>query len=127
MVFQGEVALSVLGTDGNAVGAANLRTSEAVEANTNSGQIRGIPPNPAAFIQTFSGPAPVLNLPPSYRTEVLNSQPWGYWRFEQLNAGVVPNEVPGRPALRSQGPLALSLPAATTGSCSARTIPHRCS
>lgn len=109
MVFQGEVALSVLGSDGVAVGAANLRTSEAVEANTNSGQIRGVPPNPAAFIMAPPGPAPVLDLPSSYQAEVLASRPWGYWRFERLNDGVVPNEVSGRPSLRGQGPLALSL------------------
>src|SRR5262249_5286368 len=40
---------------------------------------------------------------PNYAAEVLAAQPWGYWRFEALQDGRVPNEVAGRPALQPLG------------------------
>jgi hypothetical protein len=58
-------------------------------------------------------PAPVLAIPPlvlapTYRDTVLAAHPWGYWRFEAMDGGAVPNEVAGRPPLRATGPIRLA-------------------
>ncbi len=123
MVFQGEVALSVLDTNGHAVGAANLRASEAVEANTNSGQIRGSRPTRPRSSNRFPGPTPVLT---SRRTgprcwpravgvlAVRAVECWG--RAERGCPAARPSAGRGRwPWQRA--------PAATTGSCSERERP----
>jgi len=60
-----------------------------------------MPPN--QFVRLPPILAPVLELPPAYRDAVLASNPWGYWRFEQLEGKLVPNEVAGRPPLRAKG------------------------
>jgi hypothetical protein len=52
--------------------------------------------------------APSLALAPAYADEVRKSDPWGYWRFEALHDGLVPNEVADRPPLRVSGPLQLA-------------------
>ena len=45
-----------------------------------------------------------------YRDAVIQAEPWGYWRFDTLADGLIPNEIPGRPSLRAEGPIHLSSP-----------------
>lgn len=63
------------------------------------------------FVPTWQQRTPPLNLEARYRETILEARPWGYWRFDTLSDGLVPNEVPGRPALRAKGPIHLSNPA----------------
>jgi hypothetical protein len=63
---------------------------------------------PGDFIAPLDLPTPSLALEPGYRDTVLASRPWGYWRFESLEGGATPNEVPGRPPLLATGPVGLS-------------------
>jgi hypothetical protein len=103
MVFDGEAAVSVLGKDGRSVRGALLEGQRSVEIDPNAGRIQEIPPQPKAFVPlTELAPAP-LELNPSYAAEVLAAKPWGYWRFESLVNGCVPNEIAGRPALKALG------------------------
>ncbi|AGA31610.1 LamG-like jellyroll fold domain-containing protein [Singulisphaera acidiphila] len=45
-----------------------------------------------------------------YRDAVIQARPWGYWRFDSLTDGLIPNEIPGHPSLRAEGPIHLSSP-----------------
>jgi hypothetical protein len=107
MVFQGEAAVSVLGKDGNSVRGALLGRHRAVEIDPDTGRIRDLLPQPEAFVQLAQFvPAP-LDLAPDYAAEILAARPWGYWRFESLQNGRVPNQVAGRPALKAVGGIQL--------------------
>jgi hypothetical protein len=106
MVFEGEAAVSVLGEDGRSVRGALVERRRCVEVDPERG-IRHVPPQPEVFVPLGEFvPAP-LELAPGYAGEVLAARPWGYWRFESLEAGHVPNEVAGGPALKVLGGVAL--------------------
>ena len=65
---------------------------------------------PEDFVTPSTLLAPPLVLDPGYKDAVLESRPWGYWRFESLDGGTTPNEVAGRPPLRVNGEIGLSDP-----------------
>jgi hypothetical protein len=48
-----------------------------------------------------------LTLDAGYTAAILESRPWGYWRFESMDGDMVPNEIAGRSPLRSTGPIRL--------------------
>jgi len=50
----------------------------------------------------------LLPVTPEYVAEVLRSEPFGYWRFEQLEQGKVANEIDGGEPLEVHGTLRLS-------------------
>jgi hypothetical protein len=103
MVFEGEAALSVIGKDGRSVGGALLGGRRAVEVDPDAGSIQDVPAQPEAFVPLGKVvPAP-LELAPRYAREIRDATPWGYWRFESMADGVVPNEIEGRPALKALG------------------------
>jgi hypothetical protein len=108
MVFEGEAAVSVLGKDGRSVRGALLNGARrSVEVEPDAGHIQDVPAQPEAFIPLGQFvPAP-LELDAGYAAAVLAAKPWGYWRFESLEGGRVPNEVEGRPALLALGGVAL--------------------
>jgi hypothetical protein len=107
MVFEGEAAVSVLGKDGRSVRGALLERRRSVEVDPVAGHIQDVPPRPEAFVPLGEYvPAP-LELAPGYAAEVLAAKPWGYWRFESLVDGRVPNEVAGGPALTARGDITL--------------------
>jgi hypothetical protein len=103
MVFEGEAAVSVLGKDGSPVRGALLESQRSVEVDPGAGRIQDVLPEPEAFVGLAQFvPAP-LELAPDYAAEIRAAEPWGYWRFESLANGRVPNEVAGRPALGALG------------------------
>jgi hypothetical protein len=103
MVFEGQVAVSVLGADGSTVQSALLEGPDAVEVDAQALRIQPTPPRPEYFISGPQRTPPTLKLDQTYRAEVLRSKPWGYWRFETLAAGRAANEVAGRPSLQTHG------------------------
>ena len=103
MVFEGEAAVSVLGKDGRSVGGALLEGRRSAEIDPNAGRILEVPPKPEAFIPMAEFVPVPLELAAGYAAEVRAARPWGYWRFESLAGGRVPNEVAGRPALLARG------------------------
>jgi hypothetical protein len=108
MVFEGEAAVSVLGKDGRSVRGALLnRARRSVEVEPDAGHIEDLSPQPDAFIPLGQFVAAPLELDAGYADEILHSRPWGYWRFEALEGGRVPNEVAGRPPLLAMGSVAL--------------------
>ena len=103
MVFEGAAALSVLDKDGRSVRGELLERRRSVEVDPGAGRIDEIPQRPEEFVPLAKFvPAP-LELAPDYAAEILAARPWGYWRFEALKDGRVPNEVAGRPALKAFG------------------------
>jgi hypothetical protein len=103
MVFDGEAAVSVLGADGRTMHSALIPGKKAVEVDPSAKGIREVAPQPEAFVRLQDAKPPALELLPDYRAVVLAAGPWGYWRFQQLIDGQVPNEVAGRPGLRVFG------------------------
>jgi hypothetical protein len=116
MVFEGAAAVSVLGKDGRSVRGAMLEGQRrSVEVDPNAGAIQEVPPRPKAFVPLGKfTPAP-LELDAAYADEIRAAQPWGYWRFEALDHGRVPNEVVGRPALHALGGVKLERSAGGNG------------
>jgi hypothetical protein len=108
MVFEGEAAVSLLGKDGRSVRGALLNGGrQSVEVDPDAGRIQEVPAQPDAFIPLGRFvPAP-LELDAGYAAAVRAAKPWGYWRFESLEDGRVPNEVAGGPALIALGGVAL--------------------
>jgi hypothetical protein len=108
MVFQGEAAVSVFGKDGRSIGGALLNgVRRSVEVDPDAGQIQDVPPAPETFIPLGQFVPGALELDAGYPAAVLAAKPWGYWRFESLEDGRVPNEVAGGQALRALGGVAL--------------------
>jgi hypothetical protein len=103
MVFEGATAVSMLGKDGRSVRGELLERRRSVEVDPSAGRIQDVPPQPEAFVPLGEFVPPPLELAPGYAAEILAARPWGYWRFESLADGSVPNEVPGRPALKALG------------------------
>jgi hypothetical protein len=107
MVFEGEASVSVLGKDGRSVRSALLDRRRSVEFDPDAGHIQEVAPQPEAFVPLAEFvPAP-LELAPGYAAEILAARPWGYWRFESLADGRVPNEIAERPALKALGGIEL--------------------
>ncbi|HLJ93503.1 MAG TPA: LamG domain-containing protein [Gemmataceae bacterium] len=103
MVFKGEAALSVLGSNGHSVHSALVQHHKAVEVDPGAARIQEVAPQQARFVPVPELPPPNLELAPDYPAEVLAAKPWGYWRFEQWSSGRVPNELADRPSLRVLG------------------------
>ncbi len=107
MVFEGEAAVLLLGKEGRSVGSTLLERQRSVEVDADSGQIQDIPVRPEDFVALGQFvPAP-LELGADYAATVRAAGPWGYWRFDSLAGGRVPNEVAGRPALGARGGVGL--------------------
>lgn len=107
MVFQGQASVSLLGADGRTTQSALLEGRQSVRVDATAATIQDVAPRPEQYVSAPEEPATALDLGPSYPVEVARAKPWGYWRFEELIDGKVPNAVAGRPALLAQGGVAL--------------------
>jgi hypothetical protein len=107
MVFEGEAAVSVLGKDGRSIRGALVERRRSVEVDPDGGRIQEVPPQPEAFTRLGEFVPTPLELGADYAAAVLAARPWGYWRFESLADGRVPNEIGGGPALRALGGIEL--------------------
>jgi hypothetical protein len=110
MVFEGATAVSMLGKDGRSVRDELLERRRSVEVDPSAGRIQEVPPEPEAFVPLAEFVPPPLELAPGYAEEIRAARPWAYWRFESLADGGVPNEIPGRPALKALGGVKLDGP-----------------
>jgi hypothetical protein len=103
MVFEGAASVCILGKDGRSVGGELLEQRRSVEVDPEAGRIQEVAPQPEAFVPLAEFVSAPLELAPGYAAEILSAKPWGYWRFESLSGGRVPNEVADRPALKALG------------------------
>jgi hypothetical protein len=108
MVFEGQAEVSVLDGEGHTLRSALLEEKHSVRVDPAAGRIREEALSPDSFVAAPELVCPTLALDAAYADAVRRAAPWGYWRFEALDGGAVPNEVAGGPALRAAGPLALA-------------------
>jgi hypothetical protein len=108
MVFEGEAEVSVLNAEGHTLRSERLTEKKAVTVDPGAGRIREAVAAPDDFVAAPELIPPALVLDPAYPNAVRQSRPWGYWRFEAMPGGVVPNEVPDRPSLKVTGPVKLA-------------------
>jgi Concanavalin A-like lectin/glucanases superfamily len=112
MVFEGEAEVMVLNEQGSTRRSQLVAEHQAYEIDPKTGHIEESAARSDSFVVSATLPPPSLALDASYPSAVMQSRPWGYWRFESMKDGVVPNEVVGGPPLRATGPLKLSAPKA---------------
>jgi hypothetical protein len=110
-VLEGQVEAASLNATGApertfVLNAAQANSSKGFEIDSTSGRIEAIP-TPERFVPASDPISPPLALNAEYPASILRSHPWGYWRFESLEGGLVPNEVASRPPLRATGPVSL--------------------
>jgi hypothetical protein len=109
-VFEGRVEAAVLNESGTIQRSRMMRTRSNIFAiDPRLGQIEA-GQGTDEFVATPSLAVPPLVLDPAYKSAVLTSRPWAYWRFDAIADGSVANEIPGRPPLRVVGPIGLSNP-----------------
>ena len=106
-VYEGRVEASVLGPSGTPQRTEVLHESKTFEINPGAGQVDKIEGS-ERFVEPPDLVAGPLALDPDYPRAVLDSRPWGYWRFEAMDGGVVPNQVAGGLKLRAVGPVRLA-------------------
>ncbi len=107
-VFEGRVEAAVLNESGTIQRSRMMRTRSNVFAiDPRNGQIEA-GPGPEQFVAPSDVVVPPLTLDPGYKSAVLTSRPWAYWRFDAIADGTVANEIPGRPPLLVTGPIHLS-------------------
>jgi hypothetical protein len=103
MVFEGEAAVSVLDKEGRSVRGALLEGRRSVELDPGADRIQDVSAQPESFVKLGEFVAVPLELEAGYAAEILAAKPWGYWRFEALEDGAVPNQIADRPALKGLG------------------------
>lgn len=108
MVFEGEAEVMTRGEPGMLGRTQKVEESQAFEIDARTTQIGRVAAHPRDFAAAPRLTTPPLRLAPSYPDAVLASRPWGYWRFETMADGVIPNEIAGRPPLRATGEVQLS-------------------
>ncbi len=107
-VFKGKVQAVLTSATGAYRRSRLIRDGgDAFEMDALTGRI-----HPSSAPEDFVSPSKTavkpLILNDSYRDVILQSRPWSYWRFESDANNEIPNEIPGRPPLRVNGPIRLS-------------------
>jgi hypothetical protein len=108
LVFRGEAEVAVTDASGSGQRIRGIKEPRALETDPLGSQLDTAESGPESFVARPVLAIPPLELAPSYRDAVLAARPWGYWRFEALDGGALPNEVAGRPSLRVTGPVRLA-------------------
>jgi hypothetical protein len=108
MVFEGKAQVSVLSSKGVTLQSRVLEGQSAVDIDPGAGRILQSNASSASFASKPNIVVPSLVLAREYPKVVSMSRPWGYWRFESMDGGMVPNEIEGKPCLHVRGPLQLS-------------------
>jgi hypothetical protein len=111
-IFLGKLEAALLDSAGSPrrsflLDAAKANSSKAFEVDSKSGKIEAVAGS-EDFVSASDPAVPPLVLDDRYPAAVMGSRPWGYWRFESLEGGSTPNEVPGRPPLQATGPIRLA-------------------
>ena len=115
MVFEGLAEAALLDATGSPTRTQLVEQSKAFELDPHTGLIAEAVARPEGFVTAPDRAAASLDLDPDYAAAVLSSRPRGYWRFETLEGGAVPNEVSGGPPLRVVGPVSVGSPDGSSG------------
>jgi hypothetical protein len=105
MVLEGAAEVALLDAKGAPQLSQFVERSKSFELDPRTGRIAEVAGQPDRFALASAPKAPPLALDPTYADVVLRSHPRAYWRFETMDGGAIPNEIPGGPPLRAKGPL----------------------
>lgn len=105
MVFEGLAEAALLDAAGSPKRTQLVAKSKEFELDPGHDRIAESVARPEGFVSTSEMAPRSLVLSPDYAATVMRSRPRGYWRFESLADGLVPNEVSGSPPLRAYGPI----------------------
>lgn len=108
MVFEGTAEATLLDPSGVPKVTQLVDQGQEFEFDPGSGRVAEADAQPSRYIPFPKSDLPALRLAPAYPGAVLRSRPKGYWRFESLVDGRVPNEVSDGPRLWANGPVAFS-------------------
>ena len=114
MVFEGMAEAALLDDEGSSRRVQLVSRGQSFDLDPRTGRIEESAAKPEGFAPTPHLRLAALTLDPAYPAAILRSRPRGYWRFESLAAGAIPNEVPGGPPMRVNGPVTID-GAATNG------------
>ena len=103
-VFEGAVEAALLDPAGWQRQTLFVARDKSFELDPRIGRVSEAAAPPAAFVPAPDLAASSLDLDPAYPVAVLRSRPKGYWRFESLAGGAVPNEVAERVAVAHARP-----------------------
>jgi hypothetical protein len=107
-VFEGLAEAALLDRGGSPKLTQIVERSKAFDLDPRTGRIAEADARPDRFVQAPVHATPSLVLDPSYPGAVMGLRPKGYWRFDSIDGGSSPNEVPGGPPLRANGPVELT-------------------
>jgi hypothetical protein len=108
LIFEGKAAVSVLNPEGDTVSNKEIDSMQAVAIDPKAGRISDVAAHPEQFAAAPTLRVAPLALDAAYPAAVLASGPRGYWRFESLENGVTPNEIPDGPPFKAVGPIRLA-------------------
>lgn len=102
-VFEGKADVSLLDSVGEVKRTKRLTASKSVQISPASDAIQMIQEKDTDYPDIKQAPRPTLALTPTYAADVLAMAPAGYWRFETITEGRLPDEVPGGPGMWALG------------------------
>jgi hypothetical protein len=106
-VFSGAVEVLRTAPGQPTQSAGGLKTWQAARIDPGTPGMTPEPLNASRYPVVLFVPPPDLPVGPDYAAAVRAAKPWGYWRFEESDKGLVPNEVTGGPGLRTAGAVTL--------------------
>lgn len=115
MVIEGAAEASLLDPQGFTRHTQRVDENTQFEVDPNAGSIAEAAVRPDQFLSRRDDGVPPLKLDPAYSGAVMASKPLSYWRFESLEGDAVPNEIPGGPPLRRNGPVRVASGPRTNG------------
>jgi hypothetical protein len=100
-VFEGRADVLLLDSVGEVKTTQRLSGQESVSIRPSLQAIERIEESDADWPDFKLPPRPKLRVADSFSKDVLSLKPAGYWRFEVIEQGVIPNEVPQGPRLQA--------------------------
>jgi hypothetical protein len=111
-VFEGKADVELLDSVGEVQRSRRLAANESVRISPSGASLQAIEENDSDYPAIKQPPRAALLLAPSYARRLMEMRPAGYWRFESIIDGIVPNEVAEGIPLHAKGPYAVLSPEA---------------
>lgn len=105
VVVEGAAELALLDAKGAPQRTQHVEETESFELDPKTGRITEVVGEPVRIVPALAPLVPALPLNPRYADAVMESRPRAYWRFGEMAGSAIPNELPGGPPLRVNGPL----------------------
>lgn len=103
MVFDGRADVFMENRKSGGTISTTITESQAVRVDQDMESPLSIKALPQEFTTMLPAELVPLDIPDSYRDLIMESKPWGYWRFQDDSSGMLRNEVEGGPSFRIYG------------------------